>query len=121
MTSPDPMDLLLALPTEDGIPQSRRLDHWQHEDLEAALRGGQHQWWERPRGHSKTEDSAQVALVCLLVGRPGQRIYFAATDEDQAALALDSMRSTIRRAPVLAERLRVLRGEIAHEAADSTV
>src|SRR5437667_8061280 len=104
MSSPEPMELLLALPTADGVSVGQRLDAWQREDFTAALTTDQHQWWERPRAHSKTEDAAMVALVQVLL-RPGQRVYFAATDQDQAALAFDSMRSVVRRAPTLAERL----------------
>jgi hypothetical protein len=117
----DPMAVLLALPTADGVPLAQRLDPWQREDFEAALLNEQHQWWERPRGHSKTEDAALVALVQVLVGRQGQRIYFAATDEDQAGLAFDTMRQYVRRSTALSQRLRVLRQEIVHEAMDSTV
>jgi phage terminase large subunit-like protein len=118
---PHPMDVLLALPTAEGVSLAQRLDPWQREDFDAALLTDRHQWWERPRGHSKTEDSGLVALVQVLVGPPGQRIFFAATDQDQAALAFDTLRGFVRRSPALQGRLRVLRREVVHEAMDSTV
>jgi len=105
----------------DGRSYGRGLDPWQREDLEVALTAGKHVWWERPRGHSKTQDAAAVALTQLILGGRGQRIYFAATDGDQAALAFDSLRGFVLRSQLLAEWVRLLHRQAVVEATDSTL
>ncbi len=117
----DPMRFVERVLThENGEPLGRHLDPWQRADFLAALTTTRHVWWERPRGHSKSRDAAAVALADLVLGPPGQRIYFCATDQDQAALAFDSLRGFVRRSPVLAGSLRVLRREVVFDAHDST-
>jgi phage terminase large subunit-like protein len=105
----------------DGTPLGERLDDWQRQDLAAATAGDRHVWWERPRTHSKTEDAAAVALTDLVLGPPGQRIPLAATDTDQAALVLDSLRQFVARSPLLSGSLRVLRREVVYDSRDSSV
>ena len=109
-----------VLTHEDGTPLGHRLDAWQRDDLKAALTSERNVWWERPRGHSKSQDAAVVALTRLVLGPPGQRIYFCATDQDQAALAFDSLRGFVRRSPLLARALRLLRHVVIFDAHDST-
>lgn len=105
----------------DGRSYGRHLDPWQREDLEAALTSGKHVWWERPRGHSKTQDLAAVCLTQLVLGPPGSRLYLAATDQAQAALAFDSIRGFVTRSPMLRQVVRLLRHEAAVEATDSVL
>src|SRR3972149_5428667 len=110
-----------VLTRADGTPLGQRLDSWQRQDFAVALRTTKHLWRELPRGHSKTQDAGAVALATLVLGAPGQRIFFAATDADQAALAFDSLRGFVRRSPLLSNALRVLRREVVYEEHDSIV
>lgn len=108
---------VLTLPDRRSYGAS--LDGWQRDDFAAAF-GGQHVWWERPRGCSKTMDAAAFALHHMLSAQ-GRRIYFAAVDRDQAALAHDSLRSFISRSPLLREALKVDRWKITARSTDSTL
>jgi len=113
------VDTLLRRP--DGTSYGKGLDPWQREDLERALTTACHVWWERPRGHSKTQDAAAVALTRLVLGGHGQRIYFAAVDQDQSALAFDSLRGFVLRNELLAGWVRLLQRQAVVEATDSTL
>lgn len=110
-----------VLTDQGGVPLGERMDPWQREDFAAVLGTSKNAWIERPRGHSKTQDGAAIALTSLMTGGPGRRIYFAATDADQARLAHDSMRGFIRRRPAFLRLLRVTQSEIAFPKADSVV
>lgn len=105
----------------DGTSYGKRLDPWQREDMRAALTSGKNVWWERPRGHSKTQDAGAVALTQLVLGGQGQRLYFAATDGDQAALAYDSLRQFVLRNELLSSWVRLLHRQAVVEATDSVL
>lgn len=96
----------------DGSSYGRRLDPWQREDLEIALNTTKNVWWERPRGHDKTGGAAAVTLSQSMLGGAGQRIYFTATDSDQAGLAFDSLQGFINKNPFLREAMKVNRREV---------
>ena len=109
---------VLTLP--DGRSYGASLDGWQRDAFGAAFVPGQNLWWERPRAHSKTMDAAALALHHLLSG-PGRRVYFAAVDRDQAALAHDSLRGFIQRSELLQASLRVDRWKVTAPSTDSTL
>lgn len=118
----DPMLFLTDVLTHpDGSSYGVNLDPWQREDLATFFADRRHTWWERPRGHSKTQDAAAASLTELVLGQPGGRIYFAATDQDQAALAFDSLRGFVTRSPILSSVVRLLKREAVVDATDSTL
>ena len=100
---------VLTLP--DGGSYGAALDPWQREDFAAAFESSSNIWWERPRAHSKTMDAAAFALHHLLSG-PGRRVYFAAVDRDQAALAHDSTSGFTHRSDLLRDALKVDRWRV---------
>lgn len=106
----------------DGRSYGANLNAWQREDFEAVSRGAQctscNVWWERPRGHSKTMDSAALALHHLLT-TPGARAYFCASDRDQAALAYDSLRGFVQRSRLLAGAFKLGRWEVVAPSTDA--
>lgn len=66
----------------------------QVEDAYAVVLGSEPRWhfWLRPRGGSKTQDAALVALSCLLTIQPAfSRSLVYAVDKDQAALLLEKI------------------------------
>jgi hypothetical protein len=89
---------LLMMP--DGRRFGQAMADFQRADF-AALDSGRyrHAYLERPRGHSKTTDLAAEALVELLLGPEGGRLYAAAVDQAQAALLHDACVQWIRRTP----------------------
>lgn len=110
-----------VLTLEDGRSYGAALDPWQREDFETAFSAPEkHIWWERARGHSKTQDASALALYHLL-SRAGARIYFAAVDRDQAALAHDSLRGFIQRSPLLRQSLKTGQWKILAGSIDSTL
>ena len=109
---------VLTLP--DGRSYGASLDGWQREDFAAAFSTGKHLWLERPRAHSKTMDAAAFALHHLLSAQ-GRRVYFAAVDRDQSALAHDSIQSFVQRSPLLREALKVDRFRVTACSTDSTL
>jgi phage terminase large subunit-like protein len=102
-----------AILLEDGRPFGEVMEPWQAEDF-AALDSGRyrHAYLERPRGHSKTGDLGTEALTELLLGRPGQRLYCAAADEDQARLLFEDVAGKFRRNPLLRGAARITQREI---------
>jgi len=113
-------DQVLKFP--DGSSYGKNLDPWQREDMIALLETEKNTWRELPRGHSKTMDSAALALTELFLAAPGQRIYFAAADRDQAALALDSVRSFIAASvDILRGAVKVVKDTATVEALDSSL
>ena len=63
-------------------------------------------WLERPRGHSKTTDTAAMLLWALAFARTGIRGVAAAADRDQARLILDQMGRLVALNPMLRGRIR---------------
>jgi hypothetical protein len=102
-----------AILLEDGVPFGERIDPWQIDDF-AALDSDvhQHAYLERPRGHSKTGDVATEAVAELLLGPPGQRLYCAAADEDQARLLFEDVAGKFQRNPLLRGSVRITQREI---------
>ncbi len=88
-------------------------EQWQLDDF-GALDSGEfrHAYLERPRGHAKTFDLGTEAVTELVLGRPGQRLFCAAADEDQAKLLFEDVADKFRRSSVLAGSVKILRGEI---------
>jgi hypothetical protein len=102
-----------AVTLEDGRPFGETIEPWQAEDF-AALDSGQyrHAYLERPRGHAKTFDLGTEAVAELLLGRPGQRLFCAAADEDQARLLFEDVADKFRRSPLLRGSVRIMQREI---------
>ena len=100
-----------AIVLEDGRLFGEVIEGWQTEDF-AALDDPEHRhaYLERPRGHSKTGDLGTEAVTELVVGRPNQRLYCAAADEDQARLLRDDVVGKFQRSPLLAPLAKVTRG-----------
>ena len=106
---------------EDGQRLGDVMDPWQRQDFERlddpAIR---HCFFERPRGHSKTSDIGTEAVVELIAGRPNQRLYCFAADEDQARLVYDDVAGKLvrgdyvqaARGPLEAGKVRILKNEI---------
>ena len=99
-----------AILLENGQAFGTVMEPWQAEDFAAlddpALR---HAYLERPRGHSKTGDVATEAVTALVLGPPGQRLYCAAADEDQASLLFQDVLGKFQRNPLLAPLVKVTR------------
>jgi hypothetical protein len=102
-----------AILLEDGTPFGEAIEAWQADDF-AALDSGQfrHAYLERPRGHSKTGDVGTEAVAELLLGPPGQQLYCAAADEDQARLLFEDVAGKFRRNPLLRPAVRITQREI---------
>jgi hypothetical protein len=102
-----------AVTLEDGRPWGEVAEPWQIDDF-AALDTGQfrHAYFERPRGHAKTFDLGTEAFTGLVLGPPGQRLYCAAADEDQARLLFEDVRDKFTRSPLLRHSVRVTQREI---------
>ncbi len=102
-----------AITLEDGRPWGEVAEAWQVEDF-AALDSGEHQhaYLERPRGHSKTFDLGTEAVTELILGRPGQMLFCAAADEDQARLLFEDVRDKFLRSELLRRSVKVLQREI---------
>ncbi|MDQ7840611.1 MAG: terminase large subunit [bacterium] len=105
---------------ENGRPLGEVLEPWQREDFVALDSGEyQHAYLERPRGHAKTFDLGTEAVAELVLGRPGQRLFCAAADEDQARLLFEDVADKFRRSPLLRGSVRVLQREIVVRATGS--
>jgi hypothetical protein len=105
---------------EDGTPFGERMEPWQAEDF-AALDNGEHlhALLERPRGHSKTGDLGTEATTELILGRPGQMLFCAAADEDQARLLFDDVAGKFKRHPALARLVTITQRDIIVKATGS--
>lgn len=102
-----------AVLLEDGRRLGDAMDPWQREDF-AALDDPRyhHAFIERPRGHSKTGDVGTEAVVELLAGAPGQRLYAFAADEDQARILLDDVVGKLGRMGRVARGRKLARGQV---------
>lgn len=109
-----------AILLEDGTPWGEVAEPWQLEDF-AALDSGQHRhaYLERPRGHAKTFDLGTEAVTELILGRPGQQLFCAAADEDQARLLFEDVAGKFRRNPLLSASVRITQREITVRATGS--
>lgn len=97
------------------------LDDWQAEDFRAAFASpARHVWWERPRGHSKSQDAAAVALHHALTTR-GARAVIGATDRDQGGLLMDSLRGFVSRSPALQSAVSLTKWALTVPSVDSQI
>src|SRR2546426_625514 len=105
------MELVGGLTLDDGRRWGAAAEPWQVADARAVL--DPHgptpfHWQGRPRGGAKTGDAAAVGAAMLLTqAPPAARLYAVASDADQSGLLVDAVRGYVRRAPVLAQHLRV--------------
>ncbi len=98
--------IMTSLVLEDGRRWGDAATPAQLADARAALEGpAPYNYWTRSRGTAKTSDSAGVALALLLAAPSGARLYLAAADADQAALAHDSIVGYVGRTPLLRGKL----------------
>jgi hypothetical protein len=96
------LDLLASLVLEDGRRWGEVATEWQWADAKAVLEPGRRDprlhMLTRPRGASKTVDSAAFAGVALMEQIPPQgRIYAVASDKDQARLVSDALAGLVSR------------------------
>lgn len=100
--------MLTRLVLPDGKLWVDRAVDWQLADVRGALEGdAPYRYSTRGRGGSKTTDCGAASLAWMLSARDGARGYLAASDRDQARLALDSLRGFLDRSPALRERVGV--------------
>ncbi len=105
---------------EDEVPFGLKMEPEQEEDFKALDSGKyRHALLERPRGHSKTGDIGTEAVTEMVLGRPGQRLFCAAADEDQAKLLFEDVAGKFQRHPGLRNLVRVTQKEIVVKATGS--
>jgi len=113
----DSLDLLHGLVLHDGSRWGATADPWRTADaasiLDPALGQPLQHFLTRPRGGWKTTDLAAVMLAWLVTTAPPlARGYWAAGDEDQAALGLDAVRGLVQRTPALRPLVRLEAGRV---------
>lgn len=118
------LELLAALPLEDGTRWGERAEPFQIESARAILdtspTAPRRHFDMRGRGMSKTTDTAAVVLVLLLTKAPASSTsHVYAADEEQAELTLDAMRGFIDRAQ-LGAQLRVSTSSVTNTANGAT-
>ncbi len=102
-----------AVLLEDGRRLGDAMDAWQREDFEALDDPqSRHAYLERPRGHSKTGDVGTEAVVELLAGAPGQRLFAFGADEDQARILFDDVCGKLGRMGRVARGKTLTRGQV---------
>lgn len=108
-----------AILMEDGTPWGQVAEPWQLEDfaaLDALNDDGthtyRHAYLERPRGHAKTFDLGSEAVAELILGRPRQKLYVAATDTDQARLLFDDVAEKLERHSLLRRLVKIKKDTI---------
>jgi phage terminase large subunit-like protein len=113
-------------------PLREVIEGWQSKDfatLDSGLRAviGQpvrdpflRNWWERPRGHSKTSDIALSVSWLLFASRRPLKIAAAAADSDQSGLLRDAIQRLLSLNPWLGEILEVQRGRVFNKHTGST-
>jgi hypothetical protein len=98
------LDLLGAMTLDTGSTWADAAADFQRADAAAIFDRSGPQWHYlvRPRGGSKTTDTAGIALAWLATEAPaGARAYVVAADEDQSALLIDSASGLIDGTPAL--------------------
>ncbi|MGO1837443.1 terminase large subunit domain-containing protein [Agrococcus casei] len=122
-TDPAALELLAALPLEDGTRWGKHAEAFQLTDACAVLdsHGPRRHYLLRGRGMSKTTDVAAIVLVLLLTEAPaGSNSHVYAADEEQAELTLDAMRGFVDRAQ-LGAQLRVSASNVTNTTTGATV
>lgn len=94
------LDILHGFVMQDGQRWGEAATPWQKEDAQAILEPGEgprRHWAGRPRGSSKTQDTAGMLLAELLAGQisPSTPAYAAAAGAKQAALVIQSIRAFV--------------------------
>lgn len=100
------LELLAALPLENGDLWGERAYPWQFADARAIFdpEGPRRHYLLRGRGMSKTTDVAAIVLVLMLTEAPANSSsHVYAADEEQAALTMDALRAFIDRAGLSAQ------------------
>lgn len=105
---PPALELLAALPLEDGTRWGERAHDWQLDDARAILDGSpsapRRHFLLRGRGMSKTTDLAGVTLALLLTDAPAHSTSLVyASDEDQAQLLMEALTGFVHRAGLLGQ------------------
>jgi hypothetical protein len=99
---------MAGLVLEDGRTWGDAAEPLQLTDAREAIEGPEpFHFWTRSRGRAKTSDAGGVGLSLLLAAPPRARLYLAAADQDQAALAHDSIAGYVARTPLLHGQLTV--------------
>ncbi len=89
------------------------MDPWQEEDYAALLHSSRpHFYGGRPRGHDKSGTGGGVATTEMFLGPPGQQLFLAAADEDQARIVFDDVIGKLRRNPLLWPSVKVKQREV---------
>jgi len=89
------------------------MEPWQREDFEALDSGRyRHAYLRRPRGHDKTGTAGTETVTELELGPPGQRLFCAAADEDQARLLFEDVAGKFQRNPLLRVGVKIMQREI---------
>jgi phage terminase large subunit-like protein len=99
MTPAELRHLIGGMILEDGRTFAAAAYPFQWEFIDAVLAetGPRYHLTIRPRGASKTSDSAAVAIALLLDAPAGARSYAVAGDVDQGGLLLDAVRGLVAR------------------------
>jgi hypothetical protein len=119
-----PLDLLAALVLDGGARWGDVATGWQRADAAAVLdsSGPRLHYLTRPRGASKTSDTAAIALVLLLTAAPARSRSFAyAVDADQAGILLDALAGFVDRSPVLGSHVKVGADMVTHRRTGATL
>lgn len=112
MNGSDAYALLCSLALEGGRRWGDAATDWQRDDARAFLDTSDDarrlHFQTRPRGASKTGDAAGNAVAVMLAQAPPQsRLYALASDRDQGALLIDSIRGFVSRTAELAGAFRI--------------
>ncbi len=109
LTHHDPMWLRKLLPLEDGTPFGEKMEEWQEQDFRSEDEHPElNTYIERPRGHSKTFDTAVNIVTRMLLGPPRQQLYGLAADEEQGELLLKDVAGIFGRHPGLRSLVKIM-------------
>lgn len=124
----------LLIDTDRGPQRAANvLDDWQRQDFEALDDGWRRvcghdvaprytrSWLERPRGHSKTADTALMVVYALFASRRTVAGIVAAADQDQASLLRDAVSRLVRLNPWLKQFIDVQAERVVNPHTESTL
>lgn len=112
---PTALDVLYGLILESGEPWGSKAEEFQIADAEAIFDPAGPCWHylTRPRGGSKTSDTAAIALAWLAAeATPRQRSFVLAVSEDQARELIDAAAGFVARSPVIGDYVAVEGGAV---------
>ena len=108
----DRMEVLAAIPLEDGRLLGDCWDPWQREDHEAMGRS-RHVYRGLPRGHDKTGGAGSEIVVEMINAPAESEIFSFAVDEQQAQILLRDVAGKLRRLGLVGRGgFRVLRNSV---------